>query len=650
MKTSVLSLVALAAAIALGWLVLHLVDDRRVFLEGPVVIGAVSGFENVESRSRNKSTGRRSTRVTRYPIVSYQIPQQWPELAGHTLTTQFSAVDPQSEKLALGAEVQLRLSARDPREARVNSLLGMWGVPLAVLFFGSALLLVPTLMVPAPTPEKAQSKRKQEREARKSPVVSSRAQIVGLVILVVFAGFFFFPVLLPLVLGPLFLLICALIVGSAVFAFLRRLGRLLLLQKADPQHDRPGVLGLLIDLQQSVLLTIVIGAFLVLSVVASFVGIERLFPQQAWALAPVNTVRSLFYLPQDFDMALCQAAAVGDTDGSQWLASHGARPEVFCGNGVAMPDVAATAGASVPPARLSQSLLAAAREGNLTMVKALLAKGADPDLVVKGADPVLLFAIRNKEDALIKLLLEGGADPNLQISGGRTITDELADLDRSDKAREYLPLLAQHGADLNHLDAEGRTLLMRECADPNYSSHEFIELLLELGADPNLAGPDGRTALDLAQADGYQNGTALLQARNARSGRVSKGPGVQALGKDAPPAVAALAQLQRMRAGSVKEWKPAYHALGFTESEAGDFKDKLPESELVVTGYSSADRASVDLCGFGAHARVCVGMELRLELVQSKAESPASNDPGARDWRVLSYWQNQLEEMRLNSL
>lgn len=637
MTATARSIVALLAALGLTWLVAHLVQERRVYREGPVVIGAVVDFDEVRSTSRNKN-GRRTRGITRYPIVRYAIPAAWPEEAGQKVDYRFNAVDPSNQHLALGAEVQLRLSTENPRDATANSLLGVWLVPAFVLFFGCGVVLIPTLLVP--TPKQPQRERRISGKA----TAGTRGKIGAVVVLVLFAAFWLYPPVMTLVLGPLFLLISAVAMLGCALGLLRRLGRLALLQPADPTQDRPGALGALVDVQQNLLLFVVMGGFLAGSILAIYVGIERIFPRHTWSLGPLNHVRTALWLPQDYDEALCRAAAAGDLGGVEWLAQHGARPNVFCGDGAAVPDIRSADAATprIAPAQLSRSLLQAAQAGELEVVRDLLAKGADPDLVVEGEPPVLQFAVMNKEDALIQILLDAGADPDLLLPGGLTITDDLADLDQADKALPYLRLMAAHGADLNHRDARGWTFLMRECADPGYSTRDFVVLLLELGAEPNLTAADGRTALDFAQATGGEELVAALQAKGARSGRLGEDRGATPLDEQAPAAQAALAFLQHLIARDPGQWQPDADSQGLTAYGANVFRLALPSADVTVRGFADKERASATVCGSGGkEGPSCMGLELRYRAVQGTAESPVEGDAPAHAWQVVSYWRDR---------
>ena len=65
------------------------------------------------------------------------------------------------------------------------------------------------------------------------------------------------------------------------------------------------------------------------------------------------------------------------------------------------------------------ALAIAAPEGHVPTVKALLAKGANPNLADAGGETPLLAAARDGEAEMVKALLEGKADPNAKDRAGR---------------------------------------------------------------------------------------------------------------------------------------------------------------------------------------------------------------------------------------
>jgi ankyrin repeat protein len=130
-------------------------------------------------------------------------------------------------------------------------------------------------------------------------------------------------------------------------------------------------------------------------------------------------------------------------------------------------------------ARAVTPLSAAARAGDLAMLRGLLDAGADPNDV--GEDdarwPPLLHAVHARQLDAARLLLARGADPN-----------------RS---------------------ARGYTALMMAAAEPDAV---LLNLLLDHGADPYAQGPGGMTALTVGVSGG-----ALTDLHRPLAGRCSPG-------------------------------------------------------------------------------------------------------------------------------
>jgi ankyrin repeat protein len=192
-------------------------------------------------------------------------------------------------------------------------------------------------------------------------------------------------------------------------------------------------------------------------------------------------------------------------------------------------------------------LMYAAREGAIEAARALVAGGADLNVValpqtdvvlteerLASADTVgttaLVYAIINAHFDLAAMLVEAGADPNIADHTGMAalyaavewntlqwVQSRPAPIwrDRTSGAELVSRLLA-HGADPNatltsappkiSLDP-GATLNFRQGTTPlmraaRTNDHEVMDLLLAGGADPNLALPDGTTALMIAAGQG----------------------------------------------------------------------------------------------------------------------------------------------------
>ena len=184
----------------------------------------------------------------------------------------------------------------------------------------------------------------------------------------------------------------------------------------------------------------------------------------------------------------------------------------------------------------------AALNGSATMIQVLLAAGADPNTVVSRGQTVLMTAARSGHAAAVRELLDHGAkvDAQEEIAGETALiwaaAENHADIvglllkakaDPNQRSKSmtwpkdsfglegvptFLPkggwtplmyaaregaadaarMLAEAGADLNVVDAENTTALIRAITNSHYDT---AAVLIEAGADPNVADASGMAAL-----------------------------------------------------------------------------------------------------------------------------------------------------------
>ena len=167
-------------------------------------------------------------------------------------------------------------------------------------------------------------------------------------------------------------------------------------------------------------------------------------------------------------------------------------------------------------------LSVACEEGNLEMVKLLLAYGADPavteqDGVGWSALCSAVLASEHEQSAeIVRILIDHGA--NIAPGGDGYLPIELVCMDYSalesgtEKGKahaERIVEIAQMVIGEYDVNAgQGYTLLMHAARDNN---KPLVEYLLSVGADPNVQTSDGETAYDVAMKHDHQDIAEILK-------------------------------------------------------------------------------------------------------------------------------------------
>src|SRR5205814_1526537 len=131
-------------------------------------------------------------------------------------------------------------------------------------------------------------------------------------------------------------------------------------------------------------------------------------------------------------------------------------------------------------------LFRATQAGDMEVIQALLARGANPNINAMGFTPFLLAAGLNPagrggggapNPTLLDLMIQHGADVNAQVTGTRTYSMRIS----------YHPPPDQEGASALHEAVQaGRT--------------DLVRYLLEKGANPEIVDGNGKKPIDLVGA------------------------------------------------------------------------------------------------------------------------------------------------------
>lgn len=157
----------------------------------------------------------------------------------------------------------------------------------------------------------------------------------------------------------------------------------------------------------------------------------------------------------------------------------------------------------------AQNLLAdffiAVANDRASEVRAMLARGVDPNSVDAAGDPALVAAVRGGNAATVDVLLAARADPERRNRYGDTAM-MIASLNG------HLGIAKALRARNAAVDGKGWTPLIYAATGGH---DEMVRWLLGEGADINAVAPNGTTALMMAVHEGRYSTAVLLIARGA---------------------------------------------------------------------------------------------------------------------------------------
>ncbi len=129
--------------------------------------------------------------------------------------------------------------------------------------------------------------------------------------------------------------------------------------------------------------------------------------------------------------------------------------------------------------KVDMKFLQEAYNGNLPEVKAMLEKGADPNMSAPNGKTALMAACHSGHRKVAELLLEKGADPNLQSPAGKTALMVAIEAKRLGMAE----LLLKQGAKVDAKEKDGATALFFAVMG---GDKKTVEMLLDHGAYPSV--------------------------------------------------------------------------------------------------------------------------------------------------------------------
>jgi ankyrin repeat protein/beta-lactamase regulating signal transducer with metallopeptidase domain len=157
---------------------------------------------------------------------------------------------------------------------------------------------------------------------------------------------------------------------------------------------------------------------------------------------------------------------------------------------------------------LGEALVNAAEEGDIDLVKEILASGFDVNTVVEGDGTALIGAARGGQLDMIRLLIEAGAKPDIIANGDGS---PLISAARGGYAEIVTTLLGQ-GANIDlGVPGDGNPLIMAA----GEGQVEIVKLLLDRGANIEEVVPGDENPLIHACEGGHLEVVKVLLARGA---------------------------------------------------------------------------------------------------------------------------------------
>ena len=158
------------------------------------------------------------------------------------------------------------------------------------------------------------------------------------------------------------------------------------------------------------------------------------------------------------------------------------------------------------------------RDSSLEIVNVLIAAGANVNEVNEDGQTGLMFAAKGASLNTLQTLLKAGASASVNAKdkeGQTAIFHAVTGYGQStrDSSVEVVKALLAVGANINDVDASGRSALMYAAQEYHDSMLELVKTLIAAGANVNETDASGQTALMLlVKTDSIKTIQTLLQA------------------------------------------------------------------------------------------------------------------------------------------
>ena len=174
------------------------------------------------------------------------------------------------------------------------------------------------------------------------------------------------------------------------------------------------------------------------------------------------------------------------------------------------------------------TLMEAARKENVEALRKLLNAGENVNARDYDGDTALIYAVRENTNEVVRFLIDSGGYVNEATLEAaverkdfdilRTILKKEFDRDTlnrllsniySDTNSGVIRMLTEAGADINHKNSYGKTLLM-DSAELENANPDFVKYLINMGANVNAIDDYGKTPLMYAARDGSSSVVKVL--------------------------------------------------------------------------------------------------------------------------------------------